>query len=88
MFNVVLTKKAEKSFLHLPEEVQNSCGDIFDELQFSFAPIKHDIIKMKGHNNIYRIRVGDWRIIYKVDKKIKQVIVFDILPRKIAYRNF
>lgn len=40
MFNVVLTKKAEKSLARLPEDVQNSCGEIFDELQASFAPLK------------------------------------------------
>lgn len=30
MFDVVLTKRAEKSFSGLSEEVQNKCGDISD----------------------------------------------------------
>ena len=48
MFNVVLTKRAEKSFNGLSEDVQDKCGDIFDELQYSFAPIRLDVKKIKG----------------------------------------
>ncbi|CAG0970719.1 hypothetical protein FLAV_01219 [Flavobacteriales bacterium] len=86
MYKIVLTKRAEKSFSALPEDVQSRCGDIFEELQYSFAPIRLDIIKLKGHTS-YRIRLGDWRIIYNVDKKNKLIIVYDILPRKTAYRS-
>ncbi len=87
MYKIVLTKRAEKSFIALPEDVQSKCGDILDELQYSFAPIRLDIIKLKGHTDAYRIRLGDWRIIYNVDKKNKLIIVYDILPRKTAYRG-
>jgi mRNA interferase RelE/StbE len=71
MFNVVLTKKAVKNFKKLPEELQNKCGEIFDELQYSFAPIRLNVKKLKGYENTYRIRIGLWRIIYKVDNKEK-----------------
>ena len=88
MFKVVLTKRAEKSFNGLSEDVQDKCGDIFDELQYSFAPIRLDVKKIKGHGSTYRIRLGDWRILYAVDKKHKMIVVYDILPRKTAYRYF
>ena len=87
MYKIVLTKRAEKSLTALHEDVQTRCGDIFDELQYSFAPIRLDIIKLKGHADTYRIRLGDWRIIYNVDKKSKLIIIYDILPRKTAYRG-
>jgi mRNA-degrading endonuclease RelE of RelBE toxin-antitoxin system len=45
MYRIVLTKRAEKTLTVLPEEVQSRCGDIFDELQYSFSPIRLDIIK-------------------------------------------
>ncbi len=85
MFNVVLTSRAVKNFKRLPEELQNRCEKIFDELQSSFAPIRLDIKKLKGYENIYRIRLGSWRIIYKVDNKEKLILIYDILPRKKAY---
>jgi len=85
MYNVVLTIKAVKNFRKLPEELQNQCGEIFDNLEYSFAPIRLNVKKLKGYENTYRIRVGSWRIIYKVDNNKKSVVIYDILQRKSAY---
>ena len=85
MYNVVLTKKAIKNFRKLPEDLQNRCGQIFDALNHSFAPIRLNVKKLKGYENIYRIRVGSWRIIYKVNKSEKSIVIYDILPRKSAF---
>ena len=71
MYRIVLTERAEKSFTALPEDVQSRCGDVFEELQYSFAPIRLDVMKLKGHSGTYRIRLGDRRIIYNVDKRTK-----------------
>ena len=85
MYDVVLTKKAIKNFRKLPEDLQNRCGQIFDALNHSFAPIRLNVKKLKGYENIYRIRVGSWRIIYKVNKSEKSIVIYDILPRKSAF---
>ena len=58
MYRVILTKRAEKSLTALPEDVQSRCGDVFDELQYSFAPIRLNVKKIKGHTGTYRIRLG------------------------------
>jgi mRNA interferase RelE/StbE len=34
----------------------------------------------------YRIRVGDFRILYRIDDKAKEVIVYRVKHRKEAYR--
>jgi mRNA-degrading endonuclease RelE of RelBE toxin-antitoxin system len=65
--------------------LQNRCGQIFDEFNHSFAPIRLNVKKLKGYENTYRIRVGSWRIIYKVIKNEKSIVIYDILPRKSAY---
>ena len=64
------------------------CAEIFDELECSSTPIRLDVKKLKGHQDVYRIRVSGWRIIYRFDKKDKFIQVYDILPRKSAYRIF
>ncbi len=84
MYNVVLTKKAAKNFIKFPGKLQNRCGEIFDELEYSFAPIRLNVKKLRGYENTYRIRVGSWRIIYKVDNNEKSIVIYDILPRKSA----
>ena len=88
MFKIVLTKSAEKSFAKLPSNIKNGCVEIFDELECSSTPIRLDVKKLKGHQDVYRIRVSGWRIIYRFDKKHKLIQVYEILPRKTAYRIF
>ena len=58
MYNVVLTKRAVKNFRKLPEELQNRCGEIFDDLEYSFASIRLNVKKLKGYENTYKIRIG------------------------------
>ena len=41
--------------------------------------------KLKGSESSYRLRVGDYRIIYEVDTQNKIVTIFHIRHRKEAY---
>lgn len=45
-----------------------------------------DIIKLRGHTELYRLRVGDWRIVfsYITDEK---VLVDKIAPRGKVYKG-
>ncbi|MBW6471018.1 MAG: type II toxin-antitoxin system RelE/ParE family toxin [Methanosarcinaceae archaeon] len=85
MFKIVLSKSAEKSFAKLPSNIQNSCAEIFHELECSPTPIRLDVKKLKGYQDVYQIRVSGWRIIYRFDKKSDLIQIYDILPRKTAY---
>jgi mRNA interferase RelE/StbE len=41
--------------------------------------------KLAGYENLWRIRVGDWRITYALETG--QVVVVEIAPRGGAYRD-
>lgn len=43
--------------------------------------------KLRGSERVYRIRVGDYRVIYQVDTKTKVVIVYHVRHRREAYRK-
>lgn len=43
--------------------------------------------KMKGSESSYRLRVGDYRVIYQVDTANKVVIVYHARHRKDAYKR-
>jgi mRNA interferase RelE/StbE len=47
------------------------------------APVK----ALSGSNNLLRTRVGDWRIIYRVEHDHVLVVVVDIGHRSTVYRN-
>lgn len=43
--------------------------------------------KLSESDNIYRIRVGDYRVIYTVERKIVTVVVVRVRHRREAYRK-
>jgi len=42
--------------------------------------------KLQGSSNNYRIRIGDYRIIYKIEDSVLRVYVVGVANRKDAYR--
>lgn len=43
--------------------------------------------KLSGVESSYRLRVGDYRVIYQVDASEKTIIIFRVRHRKEAYRG-
>lgn len=48
-------------------------------------PLHHR--KLHGGESSYRIRVGNYRIIYQVDKKKMRVLIYHIRHRQEAYKK-
>ena len=44
-------------------------------------------LKLAGHDALYRIRVGDWRISYAIEDDVLLIVVVEVKPRGDAYRN-
>ena len=40
---------------------------------------------IRGEQDTFRYRLGDWRILYEIDRHSRRLIVLDILPRARAY---
>jgi mRNA interferase RelE/StbE len=53
--------------------------------QLSQNPRPYGVKKLQGEVDFYRIRVGDFRILYEIDDSTKQVIIMRIMPRENAY---
>ncbi|MBI4676374.1 MAG: type II toxin-antitoxin system RelE/ParE family toxin [Elusimicrobia bacterium] len=48
-------------------------------------PRPHQCEKLSGEDR-YRIRQGDWRVVYSVDDTLKQVVVVKVGHRREVYR--
>lgn len=44
--------------------------------------------KLTGEGNIYRVRVGDYRILYQIDDAVVIVLVVRVRHRRDVYRGF
>ncbi len=56
-------------------------------LSLAKNPKPHGFKKLSGHENLYRIRVGDWRISYALEKERLIILVLEVAPRGGAYRT-
>jgi mRNA interferase RelE/StbE len=77
MYKVLLTRRAHREFNKLSSTEKDSIEAALDRL--SANPRPPGIRKIYG--NIYRIRSGDWRIIYAVFDKDRLVLVGRIIRR-------
>jgi mRNA interferase RelE/StbE len=84
MYQVRLTAEASSDFESLPRVVRGRVLIIFDRLRnwpnvSGAKPLRH------GFKGSYRIRTGDYRVLFTVDTNVKLVEVFRISHRGDAY---
>jgi len=67
MFDVTIKRKALRKLAKLDEKRKKTIKDIVSILKLDPVPFrKTDVSKLKGYDGVYRIRVGDLRIVYEV----------------------
>ena len=79
MFDVYLSRKASKTLKRFDKKTADKIKRILTSLKTSPIPIrKHDIRKVSGARDFYRIRVSDFRIVYRILWGIKEINVIKI----------
>jgi mRNA interferase RelE/StbE len=85
-FEVLLMPQALKFYKMCSAELARRLNKCFEDLENN--PFWGPNIKvLKGEKRRYRYRLGDYRVIYNIDKEKKKVIVTLIAIRPSAYRN-
>ena len=85
-WQVIIHRKAEKTLKRLRGEILERIREAIRLLVEDPRPIGYK--KMSGYENLYRIRVGDWRIIYAIEDDKLIVLVLEVAPRGSVYRNY
>lgn len=83
MYNIVIKKKAFKVLKNLAADAVNKIYAKIEKLKRTPRP--RGCKKLSGKRNLFRVRVGDYRIIYTIDDKEQLVIVLIIGQRKDIY---
>lgn len=84
MYHVTLPRSALKDLEAIAEPYQSAIERRIGAL--AVQPLPHGVKKMKGYKNTWRIRVGDYRIIYTVDERQKIVDISGIGHRQSVYK--
>lgn len=84
-YKVVPKPSVEKDLRSLPKptiaRVVKSLELLADD------PFPRQALKLEGGEKLYRLRVGDYRIVYAVDQDAKEVIVHYVRHRREVYRQ-
>ena len=82
-YRVVISSRASKELKRLPlslqERISLAAASLADD------PRPHGCLKMQGRQS-YRIRVGDYRIVYDIHNRIVTVVIIEVGHRKDIYR--
>ena len=86
MFEVQLTRDAQKFYQGADSSLARRLNRCFDQLRRD--PYEHPNIKrLKGSlTGYWRYRVGDWRVVYRVEEDNRIVIIILVAHWREAYR--
>ncbi len=84
-YSINIKKSVEKDLRKLPKAVINRVVEAIERLEEN--PYPRQSKKLKSTERTYRLRVGNYRIIYQVDEERKEVIVYHVRHRENVYEN-
>ena len=84
LYNVGFKLSVHKDFRRLPKSVVERVMKRIVKLKDE--PFPHGVDKLEGVERLYRIAVGDYRIVYGVDTQAKQIMILYVRHRREVYR--
>ena len=84
-YEVTLARSARKELEKLPGSVAQRVVEQLEVLMKNPRPVR--AIKLQGNRNLWRLRVGDYRVIYNIDDSARLIDVSAVRHRRDVYRD-
>jgi mRNA interferase RelE/StbE len=84
MYEIFLKASAEKELEHFSSKIHDRIVTKLLSLQEN--PRQRGAKKLQGRDNCYKVRVGNYRILYTIDDKKQEVMIVAIGHRREVYR--
>lgn len=85
VYRIFIERNVEKKFNRIPIKIRKSIASAIAKLKNN--PRSLNVRKITSSENYYRIRAGDYRIIYEINDREKRIDILRIRHRKDAYLN-
>jgi mRNA interferase RelE/StbE len=85
MYGIVFTKQADRTLRKMSRNTARLIREKLDQLAQDPYARNPNLTRLQGRPG-YRLRVGDWRIIYEIENDRLVILVLKIAPRGGAYR--
>jgi mRNA interferase RelE/StbE len=84
VYELILKPSAQKDLNHLPDKEVIRLSKRIAQLSANPQPVG---IQKLSDNEGYRIRIGDYRILFNIDQKSSKIFIYRIKHRKDVYRK-
>ena len=85
MYEVIFTKKAGKFITSLQKGYKEKLKEVIVHLREN--PFSYPYKKIRGEVNLYRIRLGKYRILYELDRIERKVTILKVDEREGIYNS-
>jgi mRNA interferase RelE/StbE len=86
MYDLRVTEEARSEFESLPLAMQVRVQDVFARL-VRWPDVSGAKPLRGGLKGAYRVRTGDWRVLFAVNAQLKRITVFRIANRRDVYED-
>ena len=84
-YKVTFKASVDKDLTDLPKNLVARVWQRFELLKQQ--PFPRQALKLEGSEGLYRLRVGDYRIIYGVDVQAREVVIHHVRHPREVYRS-
>ena len=85
IYEIIITKSIQKQLDNLPNNIQER---VYDKIsQLAEEPRPDGVVKLKGYDNEYRIRIGDYSLVYEIQDEQLIVLLVQCKHRRDVYKK-
>jgi mRNA interferase RelE/StbE len=84
-YKVLFRPSVDRQLRKLPVEIQRRI--VREVAALASDPRPSGVVKLKGDENLWRIRIGDYRVVYEIHDDRLIVLVLRVAHRKDIYRG-
>jgi mRNA interferase RelE/StbE len=85
MYRILFTKSADKALRKMPRDIARRICERLDHIAEDPYAQDPNVTRLQNRPG-YRLRVGDWRVIYEVEREELVILVLRIGTRGEVYR--
>ena len=84
-YNIAFKPSVAKDVRAIPKALAAQVMKRIENLRSD--PLPRQSIKLSGAEHLYRLRVGDYRVVYGIDRQANQIIIHYVRHRRDVYRD-
>lgn len=87
VYRVVFLSRAERLFRKLPIQAQQRLSGVIDQLALDPRPQTSKVKALSGGEGLLRWREGQYRLVYRIDDTVLEVLVVQVGHRREVYER-